>query len=247
VTTYSYSRLNVFKSCPFAYKLAYVDRVPPTCFVEVFAGKRVHEALEKLYVDLLAGRTDSLEELLAFHDRRWREEWSDSVIVPAGGSAAFFKERGEKCLRKYFYWHSPFTQAKTVGVERRVFTRAGRHSFVGVVDRIALTEQGVYEVHDYKTSSVLPSEQYFLEDEQLAMYQLALQRELGWKDVELVWDFVALGKQVRVKKSLESLDKTEKRVISLIERVEESVKEGEFEKREGEQCRHCAYSKQCKV
>ncbi|NYZ75432.1 PD-(D/E)XK nuclease family protein [Candidatus Micrarchaeota archaeon] len=244
MTTYSYSRLNAFKSCPFAYKLSYLDRVPAPDRVELFTGKKVHETLEKLYSDLLQGKNNSLEELLAFHERQWNAGWNNSIVVQEGAKAEDFRSHGENCVKNYYSSHAPFNHAQTVGVERKVFTKLGRHSFVGVVDRIASVE-GKKEVHDYKTASSLPSEDYFREDTQLPLYQLALQRQFGWQEVELVWDFVALDKEVRVKKSPASLEKAERDTVSLIEAVEETVAEGDFEKNEGSQCRRCVYAKHC--
>ncbi|MEW5955132.1 MAG: PD-(D/E)XK nuclease family protein [Candidatus Micrarchaeota archaeon] len=244
MTAYSYSRLNVFRACPFAYKLSYLDRVPAPDRIELFTGKKVHESLEKLYSDLLRGKANSLEELLAFHDGQWNAGWNNSIVVPEGAKAGDYRAHGEQCVRNYYSSHAPFNHAETIGVERKVFTKLGKHSFVGVVDRIASTE-GKKEVHDYKTASSLPSEEYFSEDTQLPLYQLALQRECGWKDVELVWDFVALDKEVRVKKSAASLEKAERDTVSLIEAVEESVEEGVFEKNEGPHCKRCVYAKHC--
>ena len=50
--TFSNSRLSAYENCPMQYRLKYVDEVavPPRESVEAYLGKRVHEALEFLYV-----------------------------------------------------------------------------------------------------------------------------------------------------------------------------------------------------
>jgi putative RecB family exonuclease len=221
-----------------------LDRVPAPDRVELFTGKRVHEALEKLYSQVMAGSVPSFEEVLGVYERKWTECWRDSVLVPEGASATEFKQHGEQCLKNYFFSHSPFDSSKTLAVEKKVSTRVGGRLFVGVIDRLAEAEAGI-ELHDYKTSSCLPAQEYFAEDRQLALYQLALERESGLKGIELVWDFVGLDQEVRVVKSRASLEKAERDTVSLIEAVEESVEEGEFEKNEGQQCQRCVYAKHC--
>ena len=48
---YSHSRLSCYETCPFQYKLKYVDRVKSTLgtTIEAFVGSMVHDALEWLY------------------------------------------------------------------------------------------------------------------------------------------------------------------------------------------------------
>ena len=62
--TYSHSRLSTFEKCRLQYKYRYIDRIRRDVQgIEAFMGNRVHEALEKLYKDLMMERTPALEEL----------------------------------------------------------------------------------------------------------------------------------------------------------------------------------------
>ncbi|MEM3402566.1 MAG: PD-(D/E)XK nuclease family protein, partial [Candidatus Hadarchaeales archaeon] len=66
MTEYSHSRLTTFENCPMAYKLKYIVRLElEEGFetVEAFMGSRVHEALRRLYEDLMHEKLLSLEEL----------------------------------------------------------------------------------------------------------------------------------------------------------------------------------------
>jgi len=245
VTNYSYSRLSQFRFCPFAYKLCYLDRVRVADNVEPFTGKRVHEALERLHSLLRAGSDAPLDEVMAFYSKKWDETWSAGISLPEGATAQEFRDKGVRCIKNYFYSHSPFDDAETLSVERRVSTRLGAYPFIGVVDRIALRPDGVHEVHDYKTNAALPEESYFAEDFQLPLYQLALQREFGWNEVELVWDFVALDREVRVRKSTASLEKAERTALSLVHSIEETMDDNIFLKNDGSHCKRCAYAAHC--
>jgi putative RecB family exonuclease len=63
--TYSNSRLTAYENCPMQYRLRYVDEVaiPPRESVEAYLGKRVHEALEYLYVRVGEGYKPTLAEV----------------------------------------------------------------------------------------------------------------------------------------------------------------------------------------
>ncbi|MDO9289175.1 MAG: PD-(D/E)XK nuclease family protein, partial [Thermodesulfovibrionales bacterium] len=65
---YSNSRLSTYENCPQQYKLRYIDKVelPEGAEegIEAFLGSRVHEALEKLYKELILTKLNSLDDLL---------------------------------------------------------------------------------------------------------------------------------------------------------------------------------------
>jgi len=65
--TYSHSKLSTYENCPRQYKLRYIDRIKPPEEeegIEAFLGSRVHEALEKLYKELILTKINALEDLL---------------------------------------------------------------------------------------------------------------------------------------------------------------------------------------
>ena len=60
---YSHSRLSAFEKCKLQYRYRYIDRIKrDTQSIEAFMGNRVHDALEKLYRDLLASKRPGLDE-----------------------------------------------------------------------------------------------------------------------------------------------------------------------------------------
>ena len=84
MTTYSYSRLGTFDSCPRKYYYQYVAKTKledrPTS-IEAFLGSRVHEALEKLYRDQLNGKTMTKAELIAFFQNEWQKQIHDNITI----------------------------------------------------------------------------------------------------------------------------------------------------------------------
>ncbi|RPJ04757.1 MAG: hypothetical protein EHM36_09395, partial [Deltaproteobacteria bacterium] len=75
--TYSHSQLSTYETCPHQYKLAYIDRIETeTEGIEAFMGSRVHDALEKLYRDLMkVDKLNTLQEILDFYHQSWEKNW----------------------------------------------------------------------------------------------------------------------------------------------------------------------------
>ena len=80
MTTYSYSRLNTFDSCPRKYHYQYVAKIKleerPEG-IEAFLGSRVHDALEKLYREHSNGKTMTKAGLVA----SFQDEWENSFTT----------------------------------------------------------------------------------------------------------------------------------------------------------------------
>ncbi len=241
---YSYSAISSFEACPLKFKLAYIDKIkPPRRSIEMFLGTRVHEALEKLYRDKLFGKLLTLEELLDFYNERWRREMSDAIFVAKEYDAENYRIMGQRYLVDYYNTYKPFDEGRTIALEKKVFFPLNdRYWISGIIDRITEVN-GVYEVHDYKTSLYLPTKKEIEEDCQLALYAIALDHLYGVKDIELVWHFLAFNKEIRLRKP--SYEDAREEVIKRIEEIEEARKRNEFPPRESSLCPYCSYKPLC--
>jgi len=221
---HSYSSLTTFESCPKHYQFRYVDRIKPPegkATVEQFVGSLVHDVLEKLYRDLLLTKLDSLEELLDFFEKQWRKRWSEEITIAKEGlEEKHYFDYGRKCVSSYYERFKPFNQSKTLACERRININLDGNVLIGLIDRLA-EENGVYEIHDYKTSSYLPEDEHFEMDRQLALYQIGLQQAFkDAKNVELVWHYLAFDKEVRSKRTEEDLRELKQNLLSVIREIE---------------------------
>jgi hypothetical protein len=103
-----------------------------------------------------------------------------------------------------------------------------RYRMQGYVDRIARRGDGTYEIHDYKTSSHLPTQAEADEDRQLALYQMGL--EGMWKDVEavdLIWHYVRFDTDLVSHRAPEQLQSVREACIAVIEDIESRGREEE--------------------
>jgi putative RecB family exonuclease len=247
--TYSHSRLETYENCPRQFKLQYVDKIEieEAESVEAFLGSRVHEVLEKLYKDLRMAKLPTLDEVLAYYEKVWDGNWHDGVtIVRTDYTAENYKEVGRRSLAEYYEQHHPFDESRTIALEYRVsfpIDEAGNYRIRGVIDRLSVSKDGTYEIHDYKTSGRLPTQDQVDTDRQLALYHLAVgQMWPDVKDVELVWHYLVFGKELRSRRTAGELENLRRAVVERIRIIEADT---DFRPRESALCDWCPYPPYC--
>jgi len=246
--SYSYTKLSTYKQCPYRYRLKYIDRITEEIkTIEQFMGSRVHEALEKLYKNLISAKIIPLEKILEYYHKNWEKKWDENIkFVKKDLSKDDYRTLGEKCIRDYYESHYPFNQSKTIGVEKKVsfsLDEDGRFKIGGIIDRLAIASDGTYEIHDYKTNGSLPTQKDKDEDKQLALYQIGV-RNL-WPDVNsirLIWHYLVFNKEISSSRTEEDIEKLRVEKIALIHEIESAT---EFPPRESSLCSWCSYQKTC--
>jgi putative RecB family exonuclease len=250
--TFSNSRLNAYENCPMQYRLRYVDQVPipPRESIEAFLGKRVHEALEFLYLNVGKGYKPSLQEVLYHMNEAWEREWSEAVhIVRTGETVAGYRTIAERCVVNYYRKHDPFDRGRTLGVEVLVTfpLDAERDLHLqGYIDRLVDLGGGHYEIHDYKTSRRTPSQNDVDRDRQLALYQMAVTQQLpDVASMRLVWHYLASGRTLVSIRTPDQLRRLREDVIQLIGRIEQATAERALPPRVSPLCSWCEYKPVC--
>lgn len=248
MTTYSHSKLATFENCPRAYKFAYIEKPEVEEFetADAFMGSRVHETLQHLYEDLKYEKLNSLDNLLAYYDELWKENWSDEVkVIKEGLTPEHYKKVGARCIRDYYQRYEPFDQGRTIAAELRVEIEVEGYKLKGIIDRLTISPDGLYEIHDYKASQRLPLQEALDTDRQLALYQLGVQQR--WRDVKrvnLVWHYLAFDKELRSERTEGQLEELKRSVLSLIRQIERAEELDDFPTRRG-YCGWCGYQEIC--
>jgi RecB family exonuclease len=241
--------LSVYETCPRQYRYHYLDRlpVPEVETVELFLGSRVHEALEALYLNVRFGRVPSLDGLLEFFERSWRENWHDRVLIQQSEvTAEDYRRLGQRQLETYYRRYAPFDSEHTLAVERRLLFPLDAERgiwFQGNVDRLSRTSDGAWEIRDYKTGRYLPTQAMLDTDRQLGLYQLGVQSL--WPtadDVELIWHFLAHDLELRSRRSREALEGLRQETLDLVLTIETDPA---FPTRVGAHCQRCSYQSVC--
>ncbi len=249
MTIYSHSRLSTFETCPLQYRLRYVDKIKidESETIEAFMGSRVHETLEKLYKDLRLSKSDMLEELLSFYDDVWLKNYSEDIrIVKAGYTSLNYKDTGARCIREYYARYQPFNDGKTLGLEQMIAIDIEGYKLRGFIDRLSSSRDGVYEIHDYKTSQYLPQQSHFDSDRQLALYQIGVQEMFGdVNDIDLVWHYLVFDREIKSKRQPHDLLELKSGIVKLIETIEQAEEKYDFEAKESGRCDWCEYQSLC--
>lgn len=249
---YSHSRIACFEQCPLKYKYEYVDQleIEEKESIEAFLGSRVHEALQKLYQDVKFAKIPTLDEIIAYYNEMWKKNWNDNIhITRSEYTEENYRKMGETYIERYYKKHHPFNEGIIIDLERKILidlNPEGTYKLLGVIDRIMKVDDGVYEIHDYKTSSYLPPQKQFEKDRQLALYSIGLQQMFpDIKKINLVWHYVAFGEEIRSSRTEEQLSKLKEEVNATIQKIELATKLGIFPPKESNICPWCSYASLC--
>jgi putative RecB family exonuclease len=225
---YSYSRIESFSQCRLQYKYRYVDRLKTKVeTIEALMGNRVHEALRDLYEFVKNKVVKPKEWLLSRYESLWEEKLHDSIkVVKKELTAEDYYQKGRQCLIDYYDEHQPFDRTKIVKLEESMYFTLKRgdeeFTFTGTLDRLDWDDKAKrFEIHDYKTSSSLMSQQEADEDLQLALYQIALtEKWLEAEKAKLVWHFLLFNKQLESTRTRDQLIEAQDKVIDRIKAIE---------------------------
>lgn len=225
MAVYSHSRLSCFEQCPLKFKFEYIDKVETKIeeTVETFLGSRVHEALEKLYKDLKFQKLTPLKELLAFFNDSWKKNWNDAIVIVRDEyNQENYRKMGEKFIVDYFNRYRPFDQSRTIALETERTVDLDDYYKIHIrVDRLALSDDNIYEIHDYKTSNKLLTQDELDNDRQLAVYAYGIRKMYpDAAKIKLVWHFLAFDKEMSSSRTPEQIDSLKKEIINLIKKIE---------------------------
>jgi len=208
-------------------------------------GDIVHQTLEKLYKDLKFQKLNELDELLKFYNDLWEKHWDERIlIVKDQYTSDNYKKMGEKMISDYYKRYHPFDQTKTIGLETQDFYDLDETHKIHVrIDRLACPEDGVYEIHDYKTNSHMKTQEEADNDRQLAVYALGVKKLYSdAKRVKLIWHMLAFDKEVVSERTDEELKELKKEVLKSIKEIEEATV---YEPKKSALCSYCEFQSIC--
>jgi putative RecB family exonuclease len=234
------SKMRTYLECGLKFKFQLADRSPFQQTPATAFGNFLHETLRRVYEN--PENVSRIEPVL-------RSVWNDSVFDSFADSESYFA-RGVAVLQRYCDEH--FVDGKpdgeTVGCEAflsYIIEREGVEVRFGCkVDRLAVTDDGVLEIVDYKarSSGNIESEDGLSTD--LAVFIYWALTRLHYKQYpRLRVKFINL---LSLKSSAVELtpEMVAKNKAALWVEIRKIAK-GEFEPRVSEACSWCAYKDQC--
>jgi len=238
----------MYEECPLKYKLCYRDKIKREIEgIEAFLGTMVHETLKKCYDDVRLTKVNSLVDLLTFYDKVWQENWHDSIVITKKDvTKDHYQSLGNKLIETYYKRYAPFDSDMTLSTEKRVtFSLGGgdKYKLTGFIDRLSRTKEDIYQIHDYKTSAYLPSQEEVDNDRQLGLYQIGIQKT--WPDIKnirLIWHYLAFDRELVSSRSGEAISNLVEETIKVIDEIEFAEA---FPPRESGLCDWCEYPDLC--
>jgi len=247
MATFSHSRISSFEQCSLKYKYTYIDKIATDVVrtIETYMGDIVHQTLEKLYKDLKFEKYNELQDLIQFYNNLWKENWEEGIlIVKKEYTQENYRAMGERMIKDYFNRYKPFNQSKTIGLETTEYYELDESHKIHVrIDRLASPEEGIYEIHDYKTNSHMKTQEEADTDRQLAVYALGVKKLYpDAKRVKLIWHMLAFDKEVSSERTDEELEQLKKEVLESIKKIENAT---HYEPTKSGLCPYCEYQSIC--
>lgn len=254
---FSYSKMEVFKNCPFQYKLKYIDKkYSKDTSIALELGSLCHYVLEskgkmivsgetvdyeKLNNILMNGVTETdektKEELLGVNQlkRKYFEVWHEAD----NASGASYDEK-IKLFDKVLHEEMEDTDWKPTYFEKPFeFVWDNKVVLKGFIDRID-TKDGQYRTVDYKTSKKIYEQSKLATSLQFGVYALAILNEFGVLPIESEYRFILIDdKQYALTKGWEN------RLIKAMDKVfgdiEASEKKSVFVPKPSPLCHWCNF------
>lgn len=248
MTIYSHSRLEAYENCPRKYRLKYLEKIDrETKGIETFVGNVVHGTLEKCYKDAKLTKVNTMEELLSYYDALWEKSWHSAVVITKKDfTESHYRQSGNKMIQAYYRRYAPFDSDTTIGTEMNVnfpLDDSDRYKLRGKIDRLSRTADDIFEIHDYKTSASLPSQEHADKERQLALYQIGVQKQ--WPHINnfrLIWHYLAFDTELVSCRSKEDLSQLAAETISTIDEIQAAK---DFPPKESGLCAYCEYPDLC--
>jgi putative RecB family exonuclease len=249
MTTYSHSRISTFEQCPLKFKFRYIDRLTPEIeiTIESFLGKKVHDALEWLYLQILNQNSPQLEDVIEYYAISWKKDFKEDIrIVNNNFNFENYFDRGIKFLIDYFVKNYPFSD-NTIAIEHHItldLSNDGKYLIQGYIDRLVHhKETNIFEIHDYKTGSIKTQEELD-KDRQLALYSLGIRNKFNASDVHLIWHFLDFNQKMISKRTPEQLEQLKQDIINLINKIESTTT---YSASPSCLCKWCEFGKYCEL
>jgi len=242
----SYSALQTFRRCPLKFKFEYLDKLPAPKSKEALFGTLVHSALKMMHEPGILIPTE--EEVLKFIANKW-----DSSIYGSEQESTLAFAQAIKMMKDYYAKNYPSqfnVVALEIPFEVPVMANNETHLITGKIDRIDKTENGMFEVIDYKTTKKMPSQADVEKDLQLALYHLGVINR--WpkiknegRPVKVSLYFLKHGEKLSSLRQAEQVEEVQASAIKTIEDIANAQKTGQFDPLPNPLCDWCAYQRHC--
>ncbi|MFH1610601.1 MAG: UvrD-helicase domain-containing protein [Patescibacteria group bacterium] len=250
-TSFSYSQLKGYETCPYQYYLGFILKIPVTGKAVFSYGKTMHSALQKFMAlikqsgdirqDDLFNKKDndkkvlpSEKELIDIYRESWIDDWYESKEQKQE-----YKKQGEKSL-KNLYRQVKENTPKVIELEKGFNFKIKDYSIRGVIDRVDHVGDNKVEIIDYKTGRAKTEKT--VEKDQLLMYQMAAKETFNWNIDKLTFYYLDNNMQVSFLGTDEEIDKQKEKMLERIKQI----RSADFNATPNKfKCQYCDFKNMC--
>ena len=229
----SFARVSAYRRCPYQYRLAWIEKVPPKSRPYTRLANALHLALAAFHRGKAPTSPDapqepSLATLLDLYRRAW-----------TGRLTPFDRKQlavGESILRVYVQ-RLGSTMPNTIHVEAPFEIQLGPHVVYGRLDRVDETADGL-DIVDYKTADTKIEPNTL----QLDVYQLGLQALSGRLANRVAYYYLRSNERVEFVRGEADARRTRDLLVAAARELES---DWQLSPRPGPACVTCPYTAHC--
>lgn len=230
----SYSKLETFITCPYRYKLQYIDgNYSESSTLVLDLGSLLHKVLEIRYRGLIANKPITYNDLLEIlengikeNEKKDNNKFIDGLkrLKEIYGVDEFSKinaKSGASYNDKLYLFRDKIQNEKIEDdwkpykvEEPFEFNYKNRVMFTGFIDRIDINNNGDLRVIDYKSSNQVYKDDKLRTPLQMTTYALACYKKFKKYPIEFIYDFILLdemqeaGTKGFLNRGIKKIDKT---------------------------------------
>lgn len=208
---WSFSKLNQFSTCPYSFKLTYLDKVKQIENAYSEYGTYCHTLLERY-----ANRELQDYELADAYDKGYHK----AVTLPFPPYPKGFAEKAYQQGLEYFMGFKGFgAEYEIISVEDKFETKIGGYVFSGIADLVLKNKKtNKYTVIDHKTKSTASMKKGFDElKRQLYVYARYVFERFGEFPDILSFNMIKTGEMLTIPFIMSEYEETMEWIVSTIE------------------------------
>lgn len=247
---FSYSKLNVFLTCPLQFKFKYIDKDRSeeiTDNYSTYLGRGTHECLQHLYLnkdknwEWLEGRWLAVSARIIDEANEKTPE-----IFKNPSTTNMFKNHGRKILKTFYECNQEDFKSPdhiTIALEKSFQSPFKEFTLTGVIDKVEKVGSNIYIV-DYKTGKALP-QQSVDDNLQLSFYAIACRRAgLALGNIQFCMHYIKDNVRIFTKRNLDDI----KKLYNILKDVESKIINNDFKPTPSDSnCKYCGFKDKCQA
>ncbi len=233
--TLSPTDIELYRTCPLAYRYSRIDRIPAPPSADRAIGVAAHSALEAHYRP--GGTGGDGAALVGRFEQR----------LPAAARAGVDAARAQQALERAREWLPKYhdrvvrTQVRPVAVERAFTLPIGSHRVRGRIDRVDEHPAGGIQLVDYKTGKPPAESQREADNLVLRLYLAGARDAWGIYARGATLEYVFDGRTTPVNPDTQEVEEA----LTESGRIADGIARGDFEPTPGWACRSCDFAGMC--